>query len=102
MISPSSAAATSMDRAVLPVAVGPVMTSASALMRRSRGLRLHRGACGGSPVPAEPALQLLEREPDDRRPAVHVVGRQLGREEAIEQLVHLGSREWLARLDRGL
>src|SRR5690606_9844878 len=83
MTSPPSSFATAMARAVLPVAVAPVMTRASAM-------------------PAEAALQLFEREADDRRAAVHVVVWQLGREEALEERFHFLSRERLARLDGGL
>src|SRR5690606_7845564 len=81
MISPPSRSATRIESSVFPVAVGPVSTSASLAM------------------PAETALQLLERETDDGRPAVHVVRRELGLEETIEELSHLGLRETLPRLD---
>src|SRR5919108_1493389 len=84
MTSPSRRRATSMATAVFPVAVGPVMTSASLAMT------------------AETPLQLLERKTDHGGSAVHVVVRQVRREQALEQLRHLHAREWLPGLDRAL
>src|SRR5688572_31852664 len=84
MTSPAMRRATSMATAVLPVAVAPVMTSASLAMA------------------AETPLQLLERKADHGGTAVHVVVRQLGREQALEQLFHLDPRQRLPGLDRAL
>src|SRR2546430_4008444 len=75
-----SAAAT----AVLPTPVGPTSTG-------TRGR-------SGSP---KPPLQLVLRQLHDGRPAVHVVGRQGGAEDADDELPHLVRLEPLARLDRG-
>src|SRR5690554_1901290 len=85
MTSPSSRFATSTAIAVLPLAVGPRIAIAP-----------------GSAMTAEAALQLLQRETHDRGTAVHVVVRQVGREQPIEQLLHLPRAQRLARLDRGL
>src|SRR5207247_882655 len=75
-----SAAAT----AVLPTPVGPTSTG-------TRGR-------SGSP---KPPLQLVLRQLHDGRPAVHVVGRQGGAEDADDELPHLVRLEPLAGLDRG-
>src|SRR2546426_2411210 len=75
-----SAAAT----AVLPTPVGPTSTG-------TRGR-------SGSP---KPPLQLVLRQLHDGRPAVHVVGRQSGAEDADDELPHLVRLEPLAGLDRG-
>ena len=58
---------------------------------RDRGLARRRSArrCTGTLAPAKPSLQLLARQLHDGRPAVHVVRRQLGREEPQQQLAHL-------------
>src|SRR5438477_4116279 len=74
-------AASASATAVLPTAVGPTMT--------------------GTLPPAKPALQLLARKLHDGRPPVHVVRRQIGGEEAQQQLPHLALVERLTRLDRG-
>src|SRR2546428_4229758 len=75
-----SAAAT----AVLPTPVGPTRTG-------TRGR-------SGSP---KPPLQLVLRQLHDRRPPVHVVGRQGGADDAHHELPHLVRLEPLAGLDRG-
>src|SRR2546429_5640 len=75
-----SAAAT----AVLPTPVGPTRTG-------TRGR-------SGSP---KPPLQLVLRQLHDRRPPVHIVGRQGGAEDTHDELPHLVLLEPLAGLDRG-
>ncbi len=76
-MAPASASAT----AVFPTAVGPTST--------------------GTLAPAKPALQLLPGQLHDRGAAVHVVRRQIGGEEAEQQLAHLPLVQPLPRLDRG-
>src|SRR5689334_16204330 len=79
MISSGHRAASARATAVLPTAVGPTRT--------------------GTLPPAKPSLQLLAGKLYDRRPAVHVVWRQVGREQPPQQLAHLGRLQPLARLD---
>ena len=71
MTSSGQCAASASATAVFPTAVGPTST--------------------GMLSPSKPALQLLERQLHDRRAAVDVVRRQLGREEPEHQLAHLAS-----------
>src|SRR5688572_10761318 len=66
--------------AVFPTAVGPTTT--------------------GTLAPAKPALQLLTRQLDDGRAAVNVVRREIGGEEAQQQLPHLPSFQPFSRLHR--
>src|SRR2546425_7503560 len=78
-----SSAARAAATAVLPTPVGPTRT----------------GTNGRSGSP-KPALELVFRELDDGRPAVDVVRRQGGRQEAGQQLPHLLGVELVPRLDR--
>src|SRR5690606_22974012 len=68
--------------------------------------RARGSAAAGPPAgrsrPAELARELPTREADDRRPPVDVVVRELGREELVEELLHLRRRQALPRLDRAL
>src|SRR2546428_14162081 len=78
-----SSAARAAATAVLPTPVGPTRT----------------GTNGRSGSP-KPALELVFRELDDGRPAVDVVRRQGGRQEAGQQLPHLLGAELVPRPDR--
>src|SRR3989442_8916036 len=78
-----SSAARAAATAVLPTPVGPTRT----------------GTNGRSGSP-KPALELVFRELDDGRPAVDVVRRQGGRQEAGQQLPHPLGVELVPRLDR--
>src|SRR5260221_1052287 len=75
-------AASALATAVLPEAVGPTITGMSGLSA------------------AKATLQLGARQLHDGRPAVHVVRRELAREQPRNQLVHLRPRQRLPRLDR--
>ena len=52
-------------------------------------------------APAKPALQLLTRQLHDGGPAVNVVGRKVGGEEAEEQLAHFPLLQPFAGFHRG-
>src|SRR5439155_7149716 len=72
-------AARARATAVFPTAVGPTRT--------------------GTLAAAKPALQLLARQLDDRRAAMYVVRREVGREELQQQLTHLALFQVLPGLD---
>src|SRR4051812_30958661 len=73
--------------AVFPEPVGPTMTGV-----RGRGWGLGAG---------EPSFKLFLGKLDHRRPAVDVMHRQRGREQADDQLPHLLSVELMPGFDRG-
>src|SRR5689334_14053050 len=80
MISTGHCAANAIPTAVLPTAVGPTST--------------------GTLAAAKASLQLLTRQLHDGRAPVHVVRRELGREQPQQQLPHLALVEPLPGLDR--
>src|ERR1700704_2511206 len=73
--------------AVLPTAVGPTRT----------GVRGRRGAS----TPPKSPLQLILRQLNHGRSAVHVVRRERGREETGHELAHLVGFQPLTRFDGG-
>src|SRR5258706_8196325 len=87
--SPSRAAAVASPTSDLPVAVAPTMATT-------------RGAPGAGLGAAKAPVQLVELEAHERHAAVRIAVGARGGEQAVHQPAHLGLRQRVARLDRGV
>src|SRR6185312_16989377 len=89
-ISPPSVPASAIATALLPAAVGPISSTTGVT------------AAGGSAAAHEEAVEIAERQPVPRRPAVVALAGALSRLHLAQQRVHLRQRQRAMRAHRGV